>query len=252
MIYELNHFGIFVRDADASLAFYRALDARIVFHHSSPDSGLQIVYLQLAGSMIELIYAPDPGPDAVFGINHLAFMSDDIDSDFDRLVAAGCSAAVPPRIAATGNGRIAFVERPDGARLELLQREVEFRTPGPGLGLITAFDHYGYRVDDLDEAAAFFTHTVGMAPVPDSWENDSETPQAFYAIRSDVLRLEASPQASAGFSHIALRVTDIKAALTTLAERGVVAAEPRVVPDIGDGRRAVLTDPDGVRVELLN
>jgi catechol 2,3-dioxygenase-like lactoylglutathione lyase family enzyme len=110
---------------------------------------LQIVYLQLAGSMIELIHTPEPGPDAVFGINHLAFMSDDIDTDFDRLIAAGCTAAVPPRPAATGNGRIAFVERADGARLELLQREVEFRTRDTDSGLVTAFDYYGYRVDDL-------------------------------------------------------------------------------------------------------
>jgi catechol 2,3-dioxygenase-like lactoylglutathione lyase family enzyme len=39
MIYELNHFGIFARDIDASLAFYTALDARIAFDHSGLPYG---------------------------------------------------------------------------------------------------------------------------------------------------------------------------------------------------------------------
>ena len=55
MINELNHVGIVVRDLDASLAFYqRAFGAVIVFQRIIPASQTDVVYLQMAGGMVEL------------------------------------------------------------------------------------------------------------------------------------------------------------------------------------------------------
>jgi hypothetical protein len=75
---------------------------------------------------------------------------------------------------------------------QLLPREAEFRTLDPGTGLVTAFDHYGYRVDDLGEASALLAETVGMIPLADATGHDRETSEAFYGLGADVLRLEAN------------------------------------------------------------
>lgn len=163
MIYELNHFGIFVEDIDATLDFYAKLDAKKVFHHTIEGPQVQVVYLQLAGGMIELVFNPGPKEGTRFGIDHLAFMTDDLEGDFERLVDAGCAADEAPKKAGTGNGSLAFLRRPDGARIELLQRDVDFRVADTQDGIVKGFDHYAYGVDDLDEAAEFFAKTIGMS-----------------------------------------------------------------------------------------
>ena len=85
MINELNHFGIVVRDLDASLAFYQgAFGARIVFRNIIAASSTDVVYLQIAGGLIELLHPQEPAADETFGITHIAFMTDDLDADYDR------------------------------------------------------------------------------------------------------------------------------------------------------------------------
>ncbi|WP_427016058.1 VOC family protein [Pseudarthrobacter sp. P1] len=247
MIYELNHFGILVEDIEASLDFYQKLDAKIVFDHTMEGPQVRIVYLQLAGGMIELIFVPGPSEGTRFGIDHLAFMTEDLEGDYERLVRAGCSEDQAPKKAGTGNGTLAFLRRPDGARLELLERDVDFRVPDAGTGLVAGFDHYAYRVDDLGEAHAFFTQTIGMTQLVDTSTADG----SFYSIGADVLSLRTSAEESEVFGHFGLRVDDVDRALATLAERGVRPSVPAAEPPSGHGRNAFLADPDGARIELL-
>src|SRR5215469_14745355 len=48
-----------------------------------------------------------------------------------------------------GVGRLAFVRDQNGARVELLQREVDFRTEPGEDDLVRSFDYYSVRADDL-------------------------------------------------------------------------------------------------------
>ncbi|WP_211880883.1 VOC family protein [Pseudarthrobacter albicanus] len=252
MIYELNHFGIFVQDIEASLDFYRKLDTKIVFHHTIEGPQVQVVYLQLAGGMIELIFNPRPREGTQFGIDHLAFMTDDLEGDYQRLIDAGCAADEAPKRAGTGNGTLAFLRRPDGGRLELLERDVDFRVPEPAGGLVQGFDHYAYRVDDLDEAEEFFAKTIGMAPLQDMPTAGAKATRSFYNFGYDVLGLRSTGEDTDRFPHFALRVDDVDQALEVLAERGVESIAPSAPSKSGIGRNAFLTDPDGVRIELLD
>ncbi|HEV7848878.1 MAG TPA: hypothetical protein VGO88_06095 [Mycetocola sp.] len=59
-------------------------------------------------------------------------------------------------------------------------------------GLVTAFDHDAYRVDDPDKASVLLAETVGMIPLADATGHDRETSEAFYGLGADVLRLEAN------------------------------------------------------------
>ena len=54
MIYEVNHYGIVIRNLDTTLAFYRdVLGAKEVSRRIIPSSQTDVVYLQITGGMIE-------------------------------------------------------------------------------------------------------------------------------------------------------------------------------------------------------
>jgi predicted enzyme related to lactoylglutathione lyase len=255
MINELNHFGIVVRDLDDSLAFYqRAVGAVIVFQSVIPASQTDVVYLQIAGGMIELLHPRTPGPDESFGITHIAFMSDDLDADYQRLVSHGAGELVAPRVAGTGVGRLAFVSDPNGARVELLQRDLAMRSGTVEHPHVTAFDHYAVIANDLEAARAFYGDQVGMATLTTLTVPATGLTIDHLHWDYDVLELLHPPTPSSDpiFAHFALRVTDLDAVLADLAELGIPAqtGTPRAA-ETGYGRTATVLDPDGVQIELL-
>jgi len=66
---EFNHYGIVIRDLRKSLAFYQdILGAKIVFQGLIPSTRTDVVYLQIAGGLIELLHRAEPAPDEVFGV----------------------------------------------------------------------------------------------------------------------------------------------------------------------------------------
>ncbi len=256
MINELNHFGIVVRDLDASLAFYQgAFGARVVFQKIVPASKTDIVYLQIAGGMIELLHPQEPADDETFGITHIAFMSDDLDADYQRLVSHGAGELSAPKIAGSGVGRLAFVADPNGARVELIQRDLAMRTEPIEHPHVAAFDHYSVMANDLDAARAFYGDQLGMTSFITLEEPATELTIDYLHWNYDVLELLHRPTPSTDpiFAHFALRVTDLDSALAALAKLGVhpQAGTPRVA-GTGHGRVANITDPDGVEIELLD
>ena len=163
MIYELNHFGIVVKDLKKSLDFYQGvLGAKTVYQGLIPTTQTDVVYLQIAGGLIELLHRAEPAPDEKFGITHIAFMSDDLDADYARLVEAGHKEYVKPKVAGTGNGRLAFLADPNGARVELIQREGKMRLDANEHPIIKSFDHYSLTANDLDGAMRFYQTLMGM------------------------------------------------------------------------------------------
>lgn len=252
MIYELNHFGIFTQDDAAALAFYEKLDAQIVFDRSIAAAGVRVLYLQLGDGMIELVCRPDAPADWRYGIDHLAFMSDDLDADHERLLEAGCLESEAPKKAGTGVGRLAFVTR-DGGRVELLQRDVDFRRPFDGSGIVKGFDHYAWTVPDLEASATFFRDVVGMAPLAELRAADGAPVRQFLGLKGDAVGLgqAGSARAPGVFPYFALRVENVDDALEELRRRGLDAgaSEPS---GSGLGRTALIDGPDGVRIELLD
>ncbi len=256
MLYELNHFGIVVRDLDSSLAFYQdLLGAKIVFQRLVEATSTDVVYLQISGGLIELLHPAHPRDDEVFGVTHIAFLTDDLDGDFDRLVAAGAEPLAPPKVAGTGVGRLAFVSDPNGARVELLQRDVAMRPSVLDHPIVTSFDHYAVEADDLAAAADFYGRQLGMTPLATRRVAGSDLILDYYHYDYDVLELRHRPAPSSGpiFAHIAFRVTGVDEAIASFAAGGVPHEPGTPRPDAtGTGRIGVIRDPDGVRIELLD
>ncbi|TDW22584.1 VOC family protein [Kribbella kalugense] len=167
MIYELNHVGGRVRDLDASLSFYDALGAEVVDRLFMAGSRVNRVHIQLATGLVELLHHEEPDPQATYGLNHVGFMTDDLDSDYARLIALGYAEISTPRVAGSGQGRLAFLSDPNGVRVELLQRSEEFRVPPLTSGSLQGLSYVALAAPDLDAAAEFYGTHLGMERVAD-------------------------------------------------------------------------------------
>lgn len=256
MIHELNHFGIVVRDLERSMSFYSdAFSARTVFEGFIPASGTDVRYLQLGGGLIELLHQQDAPPDTSFGVTHIAFMTDDLDADYDRLLDAGATDLVRPRPAGSGVGRLAFLGDPNGARVELLQRDVKMREGIVEDDHVVGFDHYSLHADDLGAARHFYVDLLGMRNLRTIDAAAQELTIDYLHYDDDVLELMHRPEPATGsiYAHIALRVLDLDGLLEKLGALGIrpKPSTPRPAGS-GYGRIAVVTDPDGLDIELLD
>ncbi len=126
MIRRIEHTTITVRDLQRSVRFYTALLGFHVDHEMwIPESQLRIVFVRLGDTVLELFGVPETQGEAlsdvneVIGYKHICLLSDSVDAEYERLVAAG----VPFRIAPVDvqNVRVAFFKDPDGMDIELLE-----------------------------------------------------------------------------------------------------------------------------------
>jgi methylmalonyl-CoA/ethylmalonyl-CoA epimerase len=118
----------------------------------------------------------------------------------------------------------------------------EVPVPVPDLSMLTALDHVGVAVADIDAALPFYRDTLGMALV----HRETVEDQGVEAVLLDVgdshveLISPLGPETGvarflerrgAGLHHVAYRVSDIDAVLSTLAAAGVRLIDER--PRIG-------------------
>lgn len=118
------HTMLRVQNLDAALDFFvNKLGLREVRRSESPQGRFTLVFLSSGSegdtAEVELTYNWDqaePYPTGRF-FGHLAYAVDDIHATCARLQAAGVTILRPPR-----DGRMAFVQSPDGHSIELLQK----------------------------------------------------------------------------------------------------------------------------------
>lgn len=257
MLYEFNHYGIVIRDLGKSLAFYQdVLGAKIVFEGFIPSNRTDVVYLQIAGGLIELLHRAEPAADDVFGVTHIAFITDDLDADYAGLVGAGYQGLVAPKTAGTGHGRLAFLRDPNGARVELIQRDGQMRIDPIEHPIVKSFDHYSLTANDLDSALAFYQGKLGMKTLKLMEVPATQLSIVYLHYGYDVLELLHRPTPSTTgpiYGHFALRVDSVDEALKAFAEQGVPAEPGTPKPaGTGIGRIGLIRDPDGVKIELVD
>ncbi|MEV5967672.1 VOC family protein [Kribbella sp. NPDC051952] len=207
MIYELNHVGGPVEDLDASLAFYDEIGAEVVDRLFMTSSRVHRVHIQLATGLVELLHKEVADPEATYGLNHVGFMTDDLDGDYARLISLGYGELSSPRVAGSGQGRLAFLSDPNGVRVELLQRAEEFRVPPITSGPVSQLSFIALAAPDLDAAIEFYGTHLGMQRV----ESGDEV---VFRLGTDAVKLSDSlPPSTTPINHLGLATT------TPLADR---------------------------------
>jgi len=196
VIYELNHVGGPVRDLEASLSFYDGLGAEVVDRLFMSKSRVHRVHVQIATGLVELLHPEQSDPEATYGLNHVGFMTDDLDGDYARLIALGYGEISSPRVAGSGQGRLAFLSDPNGVRVELLQRSEEFRVPPITAGPVHGLSYVAVAAPDLDAAIEFYGTHLGMERIADD----------AFRIGADAVKLV--PEAASTIDHLGLTVAE--------------------------------------------
>lgn len=121
----LGHVAIKVADLDKSLDFYvNKLGFPEMMRLRKDDGSVWLVYLRITDEQyLEVFPGAEtdraPGWNAN-GMNHLCLTVDDIDDVIARIEAAGLTLLLPLKTAIDGN-RQAWLEDPDGNRIELME-----------------------------------------------------------------------------------------------------------------------------------
>ncbi|HTN61149.1 MAG TPA: VOC family protein [Devosia sp.] len=121
----LGHINFKTRDLKASIAFYEMLGFKSFLELTDEDHKPWIVYLKFDDQLyLELTgggVARSPGPEPT-GFNHLCITVDDIEAAARHLDAAGLKLMHPLSTKkGLDNNRGAWVEDPDGNRIELME-----------------------------------------------------------------------------------------------------------------------------------
>ena len=127
--FRLLHTMIRVRDLDASLQFYTNLLAmKLLRKRDYPGGKFTLAFVgygdESNNTMIELTHNwGQAGPyDLGSTFGHLAVGVPDVYKTCERLASAGVKIPRPAGPMAHGGSVIAFIEDPDGYRIELIQR----------------------------------------------------------------------------------------------------------------------------------
>jgi lactoylglutathione lyase len=127
---RILHTMIRVKDLEKSVDFYtRLLGMRELRRAEFPGGKFTLVFLgyedEDSGAALELTYNWDQDApyDLGTGYGHIALAAPDIYETCKGLEAAGASIPRPPGPMKHGTRVIAFVEDPDGYKIELVQRD---------------------------------------------------------------------------------------------------------------------------------
>ena len=117
-----------VGDLDASLAFYTdVLGMNLIRRHEVPEGRYTLAFVgygdEADGAVIELTHNWDTASYALGdGFGHIAVAVDDATAACDRIRARGGRVVRDAGLVKHGTTIIAFVEDPDGYRIELIER----------------------------------------------------------------------------------------------------------------------------------
>lgn len=123
------HTMVRVKNLDASLAFYRLLGMHELRRSEVPDGKYTLVFVGYADNThgqaeIELTYnwGDDDGYDVGTGFGHFAVGMPNIAEAVEKVRAGGGKVTREAGPVKFGTTVIAFVEDPDGYKIELIQR----------------------------------------------------------------------------------------------------------------------------------
>lgn len=127
--YRFLHTMIRVKDLDKSIDFYtRLLGMKVTRHKDYPSGEFTLVFIgygdESDSTVIELTHnwGQEEPYDLGTGFGHLAIGVPDIYGTCEQLAAEGVNIPRPPGPMKHGGSVIAFIEDPDGYKIELIER----------------------------------------------------------------------------------------------------------------------------------
>ena len=117
---------------------------------------------------------------------------------------------------------------------------------------IVGLNHVALSVDNFDEAARFYSQTMGFPEAFAFREPDGKPTLSYFQVNRDTF-IELMPSSAvrpAGFVHFGLQVANLDSTVKRLREGGMQVRDP-VVSQRTKSLISVATTPQGTAVELL-
>ena len=126
MSYSIEHVSIQCRDLESSVDYFRRMfDAEVILRRRL-DESRRIAFLSMGDTMLELMEmgpASEPAePMKHYGVHHIGIKTDDFESAYRDLQAKGADFLGEP-FEPTPGIRLVFLREPNGAVIELAQRD---------------------------------------------------------------------------------------------------------------------------------
>ena len=116
----LAHIGIFVKDIDRSIDFYKRLGFTL---DNEEQVGIRLAFLSAGNCLIELVEQKDIPTRSAGVVDHVAMVVDDIEAAIENAKARGIAidAAKVNSMDVLGGIKNVFFDGPDGERLEFFE-----------------------------------------------------------------------------------------------------------------------------------
>ena len=118
----------------------------------------------------------------------------------------------------------------------------------PGVRL----NHVAISVPDVAQAAAWYGEKLGFREVVRNTTPQGQVTGSYIQVSRDTFieLQQANAQRPAGLNHFGLEVANIKSAVATFRQRGLMVSEPGAPSAFTGGILANITDPNAGRIEL--
>ncbi len=231
----MGHWHLASKDVEANKKLFLGMGGKLLMSGGNPLIMFPGLYINLS---LRTEKAGDGGSQGSV-VNHVGFIVDNVQQRVAQWKAAGV------KVLPGGKGRLdqAFVETPDGLRMEILEDKTQ------GVAIRNEHVHLSLPDAEIPKAQAWYAKTFGgkagarnNAPVVD-----------IPGVQIRFAKADAKQAATQGrvLDHIGFDVKDHAAFVKKIEAEGIKLDEPPRTNPQGGNTVTYITDPWGTRIEIV-
>ena len=230
----MGHWHLASKDVEANKKIFLAMGGKLYMPGGNP-------LIMFPGLYINLVLGAGKGEGGTQGsvVNHVGFIVDNVQQRVAQWKAAGV------KVLPGGNGRLdqAYVETPDGLRMEILEDKTQ-RVPIRGEHI-----HLSLTEAEIPKAQAWYAKTFGGKAGTRNGAPVVDLPGV--QIRFAKADKKQAPTLGRVLDHIGFDVKDHPAFVKKLEADGIKLDQPARTNPQGGNTTTYITDPWGTRIEIV-
>src|SRR5215510_11023610 len=229
----MGHWHIISKDSEANKKIFLAMGGKLFLPGGAP-------LMMFPGIYINLTLGNEKGDGGTQGsvVNHLGFIVDNVQNRAVQWKAAG----VPVLPGNNGRQDQAFVETPDGVRIEILEDKTQ------SMPVRNEHVHLSLPQSEIPKAQAWYAKTFGGKP--GTRNNALVVDLPGVQIRFATADMKQAPTRGRVLDHIGFDVKDHEAFVKKIQAEGIKLDEP-VRKSAAGNTITYITDPWGTRIEIV-
>ena len=230
----MGHWHLASKDVEANKKLFLAMGGKLYMPGGNP-------LIMFPGLYINLVLGNEKGDGGTQGsvVNHVGFIVDNVQKRVAEWKAAGV------KVLPGGNGRLdqAYVETPDGVRMEILEDKTQT------VPIRNEHMHFFLPEAEIPKAQAWYVKTFGGKASTRNGGAVVDIPGV--QIRFAKADSKQAPTRHRVLDHIGFDVKDHPAFVKKIEAEGIKLDEPPRTNPQGGNTITYITDPWGTRIELV-